>query len=361
VAGQLVSKLPNGSCRRFAQTFVLAVEHGNRNAYYVHNDICCYFDDIAVPTLGMPTQANATSVHPQQPAPLVPMSPSPAVGDAPAKSPEKSPTFGTAPMPTGDDTPVELQLPQASTPTPEPKHEEPEPAVVVPPAPLPPVAEPEPELELEPEPEPEQDAAPAPAPAPAIKPSSWAGITALHRPKPAEPEKPAPRKAGPPGSGGAAAENAEASNATEESKSSAQTPEDTTASVFVSGVPNGCEKENLDGVMSQFGEVKKIVIKGEKHYAIVDFTDPEAAQRALEAPAPKYDGSILKIEKRREGGDARGKGNRRTGGQGNGARGRGGGKSQENAGENGFTPVGGASAGKGNRPRRSKGAQGQSR
>merc|ERR1712166_883295 len=77
VAGQLVSKT-NGSCRRFAQTFVLAVEPGNRNSYYVHNDICCYFDDIAVPTLGMPTQANTTSVQPRQPAPLVPMSPSPA-------------------------------------------------------------------------------------------------------------------------------------------------------------------------------------------------------------------------------------------------------------------------------------------
>ena len=118
-------------------------------------------------------------------------------------------------------------------------------------------------------------------------------MAALHRPKPVEEVKPEPRKAGPPGSGGAAA--AEASNVTEESKSKAQEPEDTTASVFVSGVPNGCEKENLEGVMAQFGDVKKIVIKAEKHYAIIDFTDPEAAQRALEAPAPKYDGSILKV------------------------------------------------------------------
>merc|ERR1712166_550966 len=298
----------------------------------------------------MPTQANTTSVQPRQPAPLVPMSPSPAVGDAPAKSPEKSPTFGTAPMPTGDDAPVELQLTQASTP--EPKVEEPKPAVVVPPAPLPPVAAPEPE----PEPEPEPAAAAA-----IMKPTSWAGMAALHRPKPVEPEKPEPRKAGPPGSGSAAA--AEPSNATEESKSSPQVPEDTTASVFVSGVPNGCEKENLEEVMAKFGEVTKIVIKAEKHYAIIDFTDPAAAEKALEAPAPKYDGSILKIEKRREGGDARGKGNRRKGdsGKADGARGRGGGKSQENAGENGFTPVGGAKEGKGGRPRHSKGAQGQSR
>lgn len=71
--------------------------------------------------------------------------------------------------------------------------------------------------------------------------------------------------------------------------------EDPNASVFVSGVPNGCEKENLQAVMAQFGEVRKIVIKAEKHYAIIDFTDVEAAQRALDAPAPKHDGSILKV------------------------------------------------------------------
>ena len=39
----------------------------------------------------------------------------------------------------------------------------------------------------------------------------------------------------------------------------------------------------------------QIVIKADKHYAIIDFSDVEAAQRALDAPAPKYDGSILKV------------------------------------------------------------------
>merc|ERR1711865_75869 len=328
VAGQLLSK-SNGSVRRFAQTFVLAVENGNRNAYYVHNDICCYFEDIPAPAVGLP--ANTTA--PRSPAPLVPVSP--VIGDAP-KSPEKSPTFGTAPGPTGDDAPVELHLPLPQAPAPEAPVEvvEPEPAAA-PPAPLPPVEVVEEPQAAQPEPEPVQ-----PAAAPVFKPSSWAGITALHRPKPVEPEKPPPRKAGAPGSGGAQpkdAEKAEANNSTEEAENS---KEDTTASVFVSGVPNGCEKENLDEVMGKFGEVKKIVIKAEKHYAIIDFTDAEGAQRALEAPAPKYDGSILKIEKRREGGDVtRGKGNRRDKGQEKGGRGRGGGKSTETAAENGFTQV----------------------
>jgi hypothetical protein len=248
VAGQLESAK---GVRRFAQTFMLACADAGTNAYYIYNDICCFFD------------ANPVPVN---------------------EAVEQAPPVLEVPPPVEAPKPVE-QLAETAAPEaiPEP---DPEP-------------EPEPEVqtvqEHEPEPAPAEEApaveeVPAPEPEAApMKPSSWAGIAGLKCPKPVEPEKPPPRRTpGPPGSAGIKPAENETSNAQEPQ-------EDSTASVFVSGVPNGCKKENLEEVMSRYGDVKKIVINPDKHYAIVDFSNAEAAQKALESPAPKYDGSILKV------------------------------------------------------------------
>lgn len=324
VAGELVNKSGDVRIRRFAQTFVLACENSNnRNAFYIHNDICCFFDAAQVP---IPMAA------PQPPAsqPSKTLAPKTPVKDSEPSPVTASPTFGKAAAPDKDEEPVDLKLPQQA------EKQEPAPAPV------------EPAPKSKPSGAAGEKASSKSAAPTAQKPSSWAGITSLNCPVTVEPEKPAPRKPGPPGSGAPKQENSSEVAAKDED---APAKEDPNASVFVSGVPNGCEKENLQAVMAQFGEVRKIVIKAEKHYAIIDFTDVEAAQRALDAPAPKHDGSILKIEKRRELGDSKGKGGRKPDSKAQGGRGRGQGKAA--AQENGYTTVG-KDSGKGGRGRRSE-------
>eukprot|EP00658_Telonema_sp_P-2_P007061 TRINITY_DN12632_c0_g1_i8.p1 TRINITY_DN12632_c0_g1~~TRINITY_DN12632_c0_g1_i8.p1 ORF type:complete len:402 (-),score=121.53 TRINITY_DN12632_c0_g1_i8:71-1276(-) len=313
VAGQLQSGC---GIRRFMETFVLVPESGR---VMVKNDICCFFDE--------------QSAVPVQQAPAV---------DAPA-------------MNIAVETAAVALVEEAveEPPIPAPQNGQPvQPAVVEPPVPK------SPELPAT-EPSPQEVIAPAPEVQPAsaeqepvkpaaLKPSSWAGIAGLSCPKPVAPEKqqpirrPAPAKT-------IAVENE--TNPADEAVPRVQ--EDRTASVFVTGVPNGCEKENLEEVMTAFGEVKKIVIKADKHYAIIDFAEPDGAQRALDAPAPKYDGSILKIEKRREAATRGGKGGK-DGGRGKGGKDRGGGKPQENASDGGFTM-----AGKGGRAKRTQKPQRQ--
>ena len=108
VAGELVNK-QNASIRRFAQTFVLACENGSRNAFYIHNDICCFFDIGQVrPRLSAETRPNCAWLQvaslpvavpqppPQQTEALQPKTPVKEAAPSPIPA---SPTFGDAGAP----------------------------------------------------------------------------------------------------------------------------------------------------------------------------------------------------------------------------------------------------------------------
>jgi len=244
VAGELVNK-QNASIRRFAQTFVLACENGSRNAFYIHNDICCFFDigqvaslPVAVP---QPPPQQTEALQPKTPVKEAAPSPIPA-----------SPTFGDAGAPAQDEEPVELKLPQQAA------EEKPPPPPLDPPAADAEAAPEETSQEAAQDTPAEPTESQTEAP-PAPKPTSWAGLAAVNCPKPVEVEKAAPRKPGPPGSAG----NKQDSNTTEAPTKDEEPPtkEDPNASVFVSGVPNGCEKENLQSVMAQFGDVERLLSK----------------------------------------------------------------------------------------------------
>lgn len=308
VAGQLLGS--SDRVRRFAQTFLLASEKGNPNAYYIHNDICCFFDDFPV---SLVTEAQ----HPAHEVPTLGVPP--AAQELPSNSP--SPTFGSSPVLLCQEAPADICVDTLAPSSPELKAKAPDPIAAPP--------QPKAALELSLAHELTQ-----------FKPSSWAGITALKCPAPVlkECDKPAPvRRA-------TLIAGADSEDAPEQALE--PTPEECShCSVFVSGVPSGCEKENLDTFFDQFGEVRKIVVKSDKHYAIVDFVNPIGAKAALDATAPKFQGSLLKIEKRRDT-EPRTKGVRRGDGRGNKGRS----VKQENASaesQNGFT-----TAGKGGKPRR---------
>jgi len=74
------------------------------------------------------------------------------------------------------------------------------------------------------------------------------------------------------------------------------------ASVFVSGVPQTCGEERLKELFSKHGEVIKVSIKADKHFAIIDFSASESAEDALKIPSLKCDSSIMKVEPRRRAG-----------------------------------------------------------
>jgi len=77
------------------------------------------------------------------------------------------------------------------------------------------------------------------------------------------------------------------------------------ASVFVSGVPTTCNEAKLKDLFGKHGEVVKVSLKAEKHFAIIDFSTTEAANDALKLPTQKWEGAILKVEKRRMTGGAK--------------------------------------------------------
>jgi len=115
-------------------------------------------------------------------------------------------------------------------------------------------------------------------------------------------------------------------------------PAEKEASVFVSGVPNTCGEDRLKELFGKHGEVVKVSLKAEKHFAIIDFDTAEAAASMLQTTVVKCDGSIMKVEPRRRAGatggkprggkgDSRGSGERGRGrGKDGGSRGGGGGK-----------------------------------
>jgi len=335
---------------RIFQTFVLACERDQTNHYCIINNVCFFQRDQPMQLVSAPQGVQIPNGETLAPSPhsqgLVPVSPPTnnksmkiEVVEVP-KSPDKegsgsgSPKFGTVPVP--EDQPSTLDLPEPSI----------QPAPVVEPeAPVEEdgeeeevaeeeVAEP---AEEKTEEEPEQATPKAP---PATM--SWAARAAQAAAKP-EPVKPAPPKPRKPATT-AANNSTTAPNAEPETKEAKDTTagEETTpaprkerapykqqdaadleASVFVSGVPQTCGEERLKELFGKHGEVTKVSLKAEKHFAIIDFESAEAAADALKQTGLRCDGSIMKVEPRRGKGvkPSRGKGESR--GQGEKGRGRG--------------------------------------
>lgn len=75
--------------------------------------------------------------------------------------------------------------------------------------------------------------------------------------------------------------------------------------MFVSGVPLTCDEEKLKRMFSKHGEVMKVSLKAEKHFATIHFNSAEAANDALKERIVPCEGefegtqSNLKVEKRR--------------------------------------------------------------
>jgi len=174
---------------------------------------------------------------------------------------------------------------------------------------------------------------------------SWAALTAKHKPPAAVPQQ-TKRKNGPANtSPPEEEENKEDAVAKEAEDTAALLPRkerapykapesiELEASVFVSGVPQSCNEDKLKTLFGKHGDVVKVSLKAEKHFAIIDFSAPDAANDALKFPTVKHDGAILKVEKRRAGGakpprtkGGEGRGGERARGRGRESGGRGGGR-----------------------------------
>ena len=82
-----------------------------------------------------------------------------------------------------------------------------------------------------------------------------------------------------------------------------QTPEtELAASVFVSGVPLSCNEGRLKELFGKYGEVHKVSLKADKHFAFIDFTSKDAAASALKAATIREESSVMKVEARRKSG-----------------------------------------------------------
>jgi len=185
------------------------------------------------------------------------------------------------------------------------------------------------------------DEPPAPSSSAPNAPISWAARAAAHKPEVVKPPVQAPKPRKPVPAPAASATETEAKEATEDATpaprrertpyNKTQDTADLEASVFVSGVPHTCGEERLKELFGKHGEVTKVSLKAEKHFAIIDFDSAEAAADALKTTGLRCDGSIMKVEPRRRSGatttttnnkSSRGKGESR----GSGERGRGRGK-----------------------------------
>jgi len=300
-----------GQSQRFQQTFVLASE-GVANAYYVHNDMCSYESETVAttkPTIPLPTPAATpaptaaqTAPKPQGPQGIVPRSPPGATTittkGSSSPSREGSPKFGTVPE---ELQPSSLEL-GAPTITPaeqgkgkkEGKKKESK-------------AKADTAADKA-----EDKKAPAEPEAPK-GPASWASMAAK-APPPPPPAPPAPPKS---------EKKTKEDKKEEEEKDGAEEPTATSkeaptqsrkekntrhensaeqleASIFVSGVPSSCDEEKLRKIFGEHGEVVKVSLKTEKHFAIIDYSNAQGATEALSKAAIRIDGSTMKIEARRK-------------------------------------------------------------
>lgn len=344
----------NGHSSRFYQTFVLASEQGQSNAYYVHNDMCCFTAvEAPVPMVAAPAPHPAPAMGVQIPngvngagAPrtmgtqgLVPMSPPgpkvkplviPAAPPAPPApvvvpeaapgTPEKkdSPKFGTVPeeplapplsLDIGKPTIPASAAPVTQNPVADPTEdstpgaEETQTSIVgrlFQEAAAQEAAQASLKERAE---ESQQDEFAAKAPSAPAAPFSWANIAATKaapKPEPPQPPKPALK---------AEAEEKEAAAPDEAApaprkeraaynKSPGAGETDLEASVFVSGVPHTCDEDRLRELFGKYGEVLKVSLKADKHFAIIDFSRSEAAAGALKTGAIREESSTMKVEAR---------------------------------------------------------------
>jgi len=347
VSGNQVSP-KNGQQHRFYQTFVLASEPGQANAYYVHNDMCSFEQEMPVmapPAMGVTIPAANGSAVPMgvvpargpqglvpvsppgsKPKPIPPPEPIEVNAEAPP-TPEKessSPKFGTMPdepliapaqLDIGKPTIPSSATPVQQNPTADPTEDD-EPQELD-------AAEEEADEEAEDfqvedqkadeEEKLKADASGAPSQ------MSWAARAAMAAKTTAKPAPPKPtqKPAAPPVVKEA---EAEATPAPRKERVPYKPQDELDASVFVSGVPNTCDEDKLKELFGKHGEVVKVSLKAEKHFAIIDFNSSEAAVEALKVPAIKCDSSIMKVEARRKPGGAvkpgrHGKGESRAGGE----------------------------------------------
>jgi len=352
-----------GQSLRFSQTFLLAGEPGQANAYFVNNDMVSFevehipgMPNVAPPTMApngappvqtAPVPPAAPAVHAPGPQGLVPKSPpgskpksvdelpvpAPTPTEEAPPSPEKessSPKFGTVPEEEVGSLDIgKPTIPASATPAPE--REEPDDAME------------EPVEATAPSEDPAKEDEEAAKPASPSGPMSWAAMAAQNKPapKPAAPPKPAqkpkPAAAAAPAAPAPAdgeskdvfpAPNAEEATPAPRREPKASKPkgdDENAASVFVSGVPHTCGEDKLREIFGKHGEVVKINLNPEKHYAIIDFNSTDAATEALKTTTLRCDSSTMKIEPRRKGGERpvkKGKGESRTGSGGGRGRGR---------------------------------------
>lgn len=367
VATGIQSNPKNGQSNRFYQTFVLASEQGQANAFYVHNDMSCLTAVDAppmvaapaphpAPTMGVqiPNGTNVAGAHPTRGSQgLVPMSPPgpkvkpqvvpPApvvVPEAAPATPEKkdSPKFGTVPEEEGLAPPASLDIGKPTIPaSAAPVAQNP---VADPTEDSTPGAEETQEAETTASKEvagaSQQDEAVAKASAPA-GPCSWAAMAAKQaapKPAPPPPSKPARKNAteGEAKEPAAPDETTPAPRKERAAYNKSQAAEtDLEASVFVSGVPHTCDEDRLKELFGKYGEVHKVSLKADKHFAIIDFTSSDAAAAALKTAAIREESSVMKVEARRKsgggavsgGGGSHSKSRGKGEGRGSGERGRG--------------------------------------
>jgi len=344
VSGNQVSP-KNGQQHRFYQTFVLASEPGQANAYYVHNDMCSFEQEmpamappppqqpmgVTIPAtnaalpMGVPGPQGLVPVSPPgaKPKPIPPPEPVEVNVEAPP-TPEKessSPKFGTVPdeplcvpaqLDIGKPTIPSSATPVQQNPTADPTEDDEALALE---------EEEEESAEEEDDEENADDVDKAKAEASkggAPGPMSWAARAAMaaKTTKPAPP-KPAQKPAAP---AVVKEVEAEATPAPRKERPPYKAQDELDASVFVSGVPNTCDEDKLKELFGKHGEVVKVSLKADKHFAIIDFNSSEAAVEALKVPAIKCDSSIMKVEARRKSGGPvksgrHGKGESRAGGE----------------------------------------------
>lgn len=264
--------LQNRQASDFSQTFLLASEAGSQNAYYVNNDMVCYTPGPIPP----PAQAPPAAAAPTGAAAPTPPSP----------KKEESPKFGTVPEPTEGPVADEIELGKAAIPA----SAQPAPAKDKPATSEEPVAAPEAASVAE-------DAAPS-------GPVSWASMAAKNKNKPVNkpPQDPKRKSAEARKSVDEKPDGGDETEVASNGKDGAPTgppptkqgrekraPRDMAAeldsSIFVSGVPGGCDEDKIKELFGKHGEVTKVILNAEKHFAIIEYSSTPCAVEALKTAA----------------------------------------------------------------------------